>query len=56
MEYIKIFNIADIEARNNISNSQPLIIRTQTTSTGLWTGNVPFNSLLDGQKFQKDSI
>lgn len=44
------FNIVDTEARNSISNSQPLIIGTQTASTGLWTGNAPFDSLLDGQK------
>lgn len=45
------FNTADTEeARNSASNSQSLIIGTQTTSTELWTSNAPFNSLLDGQK------
>lgn len=44
------FDIVDSKARDIIKTSQPLIIGTQNTSTSMWKGRAPFDSLLDEQK------
>ena len=44
------FGVIDKTTRDSIANYQPLINGTQNTQTSTWTGNAPFQSLVDGQK------